>query len=65
MSKPVLFIKKEECCGCTACYCICPMGAIDMQADSEGFEYPVIIDNLCVGCKRCLSVCPIKTDREP
>lgn len=25
---PVLFDKKEQCSGCTACYAICPQGAI-------------------------------------
>ena len=31
-----------KCCGCTACYAVCPQNAITMQADSEGFKYPVI-----------------------
>lgn len=22
--KPILFKKKEDCCGCAACYSICP-----------------------------------------
>jgi len=25
---PVLYKRKEECCGCTACYAICPKEAI-------------------------------------
>ena len=25
---PVLYERKEECCGCTACYAICPNDAI-------------------------------------
>ena len=24
---PVLFKRKEDCCGCTACYAICPKSA--------------------------------------
>ena len=30
---PVLYQKKEECCGCAACYSVCPKNAITMKAD--------------------------------
>lgn len=55
-----LYSRKEECCGCTACYAICPMKAISMQPDNEGFLYPVIDIQKCVMCKKCIKVCPIK-----
>lgn len=32
---PVLYKRKEECCGCTACYAICPKEAISMIEDEE------------------------------
>lgn len=57
---PVLFKKKEECCGCTACYAICPVNAISMVADEEGFLYPTIDEKKCLRCKNCLKVCPLK-----
>ena len=57
---PVLYESKALCCGCTACFAICPQGAISMIEDDEGFEYPVINDNKCVRCCLCLRVCPIK-----
>lgn len=60
---PVLYKRKEECSGCTACYAICPKGAISMVEDEEGFEYPQIDKNRCVCCYQCLKVCPIK--RQP
>ena len=46
---PVLYKRKEECCGCTACYAICPKEAISMVEDEEGFEYPQIdeMQNVC------------------
>ena len=57
---PVLYNRKEECCGCTACYAICLNGAISMDEDEEGFEYPRINKEKCVRCYQCISVCPIK-----
>ena len=60
MQVPVLYTRKEDCCGCTACYAVCPQGAITMSEDDEGFEYPHIHAERCVGCRMCLRVCPIK-----
>lgn len=60
---PVLYSKKEECCGCTACYAVCPKDAITMVQDEEGFEYPVVNEKKCVFCYQCLRVCPIKHNR--
>lgn len=57
---PMLFKRKEECCGCTACYAACPKSAITMEEDNEGFMYPIIQENRCVRCHICLSVCPMK-----
>ena len=55
--------RKEECCGCTACYAICPKEAISMVEDEEGFEYPQIDESKCVRCHQCIKVCPIKAAR--
>lgn len=30
-----------------------------METDAEGFEYPVIKQNLCINCGLCESVCPV------
>ena len=57
---PILYTRKEECCGCTACYSICPQCAISMIQDNEGFEYPEINADKCISCKLCVNVCPIK-----
>ena len=57
---PVLYERKEDCCGCTACYAICPKSAIEMKEDEEGFEYPHIQEDKCVRCGMCLMACPTK-----
>ena len=57
---PKLFEKKERCCGCAACYSICPNTAISMYSDDEGFEYPLIDEKKCVRCNKCIRVCPFK-----
>lgn len=62
---PVLYVDKKGCTGCTACYSICAASrkrdevAIYMQADEEGFEYPVIDETKCVRCYLCVKVCPL------
>lgn len=58
---PILFKEKEECCGCSACFSICPQEAITMEKDEEGFEYPRINEDNCISCFNCIKVCPLKT----
>ncbi|MGN0997080.1 MAG: Coenzyme F420 hydrogenase/dehydrogenase, beta subunit C-terminal domain [Candidatus Ventricola sp.] len=50
---------KAECTGCGACASICPKKAITMQADAEGFLYPVVDAGLCVECDLCEKRCPV------
>ena len=57
---PVLYEEKTLCCGCTACFAICPKSAIAMVEDDEGFDYPVINESKCIRCYMCVKVCPIK-----
>lgn len=61
--KPILYKRKEDCCGCTACYAVCSQSAIQMVEDEEGFEYPYIQEDKCICCGICLKVCPIKGAR--
>lgn len=48
---------KNECCGCAACVEVCPVHAISMQQDAEGFLYPSVQENVCVSCGRCVKTC--------
>ncbi len=50
--------EKEKCCGCFACYEICPVKAIAMLEDTEGFLYPYIDEAKCIHCYLCRKVCP-------
>lgn len=54
-----LYLKKEDCCGCSACYSICAKHAITMKPDEEGFLYPEIDQASCVDCGRCTQICPV------
>lgn len=59
---PILYKDKAECCGCSACFAVCPVDAIYMKEDEEGFLYPYINNQVCIGCKKCLHVCAFKND---
>lgn len=50
--------KKEECCGCGACFNKCPKRCITMNSDEEGFRYPVTDQAECNECGLCEKVCP-------
>ncbi len=51
-------VKPQDCCGCGACYNKCPVGAISMQENEEGFLTPVIDEAKCTNCGLCLKACP-------
>jgi len=50
---------KKECCGCAACYNICPNQSINMDMDEEGFLYPKVNEDKCIDCGLCEKVCPM------
>ena len=50
---------KKDCCGCSACSQKCPVQAITMKEDLEGFLYPVVETAKCIHCGICEKVCPI------
>jgi len=53
-----VFDEKERCSGCTACMNSCPVGAISMIPDEEGFLYPEIDEGKCIHCGLCRKICP-------
>lgn len=48
---------KYNCYGCGLCKDVCPKNAITMQADKEGFVYPVIDKEKCINCGLCSKLC--------
>lgn len=50
---------KKSCCGCGACYNVCPKQCIAMKPDHEGFLYPEVDAGKCVECGLCEKVCPV------
>jgi coenzyme F420-reducing hydrogenase beta subunit len=54
----------KKCFGCMACYNICPVNAIKIIEDEEGFLRPKIQEDKCIGCKKCTSVCAAIEDVE-
>ena len=59
-----VYKEKIDCCGCSACYNGCPVGAIKMEPDSEGFSYPIIDQELCIDCYWCRRICPFINSEE-
>lgn len=51
--------RKEQCCGCTACFSACNHGAIALQKDDQGFIYAVFDEAKCIGCGLCDRICPL------
>lgn len=51
--------ENKLCTGCGACLNICPVDAIIMQADQEGFAYPRVQEEKCINCGLCEIHCPV------
>ncbi|TCS76027.1 polysaccharide pyruvyl transferase family protein [Pectinatus cerevisiiphilus] len=58
------------CTGCSCCANICPVNAIKMKTDNDGFLKPVLSEEQCTHCNICVKKCPslnVKNDnsKEP
>lgn len=49
----------QTCTGCGACSLRCPVGALEMKTDAEGFIRPHLNFDQCIQCGKCTSVCPV------
>ncbi len=59
-----VYEEKKDCCGCTACAEACPVGAIQMRQDAEGFSYPWVDPQKCISCGLCRRICPMKQEQQ-
>lgn len=57
MNTVKLVSSKNECCGCSACMNICPVNAIVMKEDENGFLFPFIDEQKCINCEACIRTC--------
>ncbi len=50
--------ENKLCTGCGACLNICPVNAIHMEKNPQGFLYPVVDRDICIDCDNCKRICP-------
>lgn len=48
----------QYCSGCGTCFNVCPVEAIIMRENDEGFLMPEVESAKCIHCGRCEQVCP-------
>ena len=54
----IQFDFNKWCCGCTSCANVCPVSAINMHSNGEGFLVPLVDQEKCIDCGRCDKSCP-------
>lgn len=58
-------VDRKLCTGCAACASACPVGAVVMERDAEGFLMPRILQDQCIHCGKCEGVCPVTQSVSP
>lgn len=53
-----VFRTHSLCCGCGACNSVCPVGAISIKQNDEGFYTSFVDEEKCISCGKCRKVCP-------
>lgn len=47
----------DDCYGCMLCHDVCPVKAITMREDDNGFWMPEVAEDKCIGCLACERGC--------
>lgn len=55
----------KVCTGCAGCAAVCPVDAIAMRPDAEGFIHPQINPDICNDCHLCRQICPVNRKSAP
>jgi coenzyme F420-reducing hydrogenase beta subunit len=62
------FCDDERCTGCMACAAVCPVNAIEIKRDDEGFLVPSRDASRCISCYKCHDACqvykPLQKERD-
>lgn len=53
-----MLCEEKKCTGCMACYAACPVNAIRITKDGQGFLRPEVCEDACVRCNKCEDACP-------
>lgn len=64
MKNTITSISENNCTGCGACKNICPVDAIEMKDNYEGFLYPIIDEIKCINCGKCFNACPVNKEKK-
>lgn len=59
-----IYTYNSLCCGCGSCKEACPVSAINIKMNEQGFYQSFVDDTLCVNCGKCISVCPVQQRKE-
>lgn len=58
-----MLCEPKNCTSCGACAAVCPVNAIRMCRNEQGFYFPEIGDT-CIHCGKCERACPVLSPRE-
>ncbi len=58
-------VSQKACCGCSACFAVCPRRCISMKEGGDGFLRPVAEQESCNDCGLCERVCPVLAEHSP
>lgn len=53
-----IFDFEKKCSGCAVCVDTCPVDAITITQDEDGFYVPYLNSQVCINCEKCVKVCP-------